>query len=253
MSGWQMPPQTRDVRGSGPFVEDPDVIDFPGGSAIPSHFLHWRFPPENAFTVSPPGHPNTLQLRPTKTNLTSTAPLTTIEELSLIMRVQTDTLFSFSVDVVSFEPKLEEEEVGITAFLTQTQHLDLGIVMLPTTGNDDESSESEENLALHLRFRVTNMPALPGDFNGTLPTIVKAVPKSWLHAPIRLSIEAINETHFALFAASSNNPSETEIMGTAPATILSGGDGEFSGEILLTTCKQLFSELVFVIEHGSTK
>jgi beta-xylosidase len=227
MSGWPLPPQTRAIPGSGPFVEGPDIIDFPPGSAIPPHFLYWRFPPEDAFTVSPQGHPNTLQLRPSKSNLTSSAPLTTIEKLSLIMRVQTDTLFSFSIDVVSFEPKLQEEEVGVTAFLTQTQHLDLGIVLLP---KNNSGSESEINLAPHLRFRVTNVPALKGDFSGTLPTTIKPLPESWLNAPIRLQIDAVNETHYALSAASSMEPSGNELMSIAPATILSGGDGEFSGK-----------------------
>jgi beta-xylosidase len=227
MSGWPLPPQTMAIPGSGPFVEDPDVIDFPPGSAIPLHFLYWRFPPEDAFAISPQGHPNTLQLRPSKSNLTSSAPLTTIEELSLIMRVQTDTLFSFSIDVVSFEPKLQEEEVGVTAFLTQTQHLDLGIVLLP---KNSSGSEGEANLAPHLRFRVTNVPALKGDFSGALPTIAKPLPESWLNAPIRLQIDAVNETHYALSAVSSTEPWGNELMGIAPATILSGGDGEFTGK-----------------------
>ncbi|PMD26966.1 glycoside hydrolase family 43 protein [Hyaloscypha hepaticicola] len=229
MNGWQLPLQTRAIPGSGPFVEDPDVIDFPPGSAIPPHFLYWRFPPEDAFAVSPQGHPNTLQLRPSKSNLTSSAPLTTIEELSLIMRVQTDTLFSFSIDVVSFEPKLQEEEVGVTAFLTQTQHLDLGIVLLPKSNS---GSEGGANLAPHLRFRVTNVPALKGDFSGSLPTIIKPLPESWLNAPIRLQIDAVNETHHAFSAASSTDSWGNELIGIAPATILSGGDGEFTGTLV---------------------
>ncbi|KAJ5723628.1 hypothetical protein N7488_001663 [Penicillium malachiteum] len=225
MSGWSLPTRTRAIPGSGPFVEDPDIIDFPPGSVIPPHFLHWRFPPQDAFAISLPGYPGTLRLRPSKSNLTSSAPLTTIEELSLIMRVQTDTLFSFSVDVVSFEPKVQEEEVGVTAFLTQTQHLDLGIVLLPISSHGS-------NLAPHLRFRVTNVPALSSNYNGTLPVVIKMVPKSWLDAPIRLQIDAVNETHYAFSALSSKKPWDTELLGTAPATILSGGDGEFTGNVV---------------------
>ncbi len=76
--------------------------------------------------MSPLGHHNTLRLRPSKSNLTSTDPMNTTPELSLIMRVQTDTLFSFSVDVVTFNPTEQEEEVGVTAFLTQTSAPGLG-------------------------------------------------------------------------------------------------------------------------------
>ncbi|KAJ5645907.1 hypothetical protein N7490_002279 [Penicillium lividum] len=229
MSGWPLPPQTREIPGSGPFIQDPDIIDFPPGSAIPPHFLYWRFPPKDAFAVSSEGHLNSLRLRPSKSNITSNAPLTTIEELSLIMRVQTDTLFSFSVDINSFEPKVQEEEVGVTAFLTQTQHLDLGIVLLPVSCC---GSKEKAKLAPHLRFRVTNVPSLDGNFNGTLPTAIKIVPESWLDAPIRLHIDAVNETHYALSAASSKEPTVIELMGTAPATILSGGDGEFTGTLV---------------------
>ena len=228
MSGWPLPPQTRDIQGSGPFVEDPDIIDFLPGSAIPPHFLHWRFPPEDAFAISTPGYPNTLRLRPSKSNITSSEPQTTIEELSLIMRVQTDTLFSFSVDVVLFKPTVEEEEVGVTAFLTQTQHLDLGIVLLPISSGQ---SKGKPELVPHLRFRATNVPVLKGDFDGILPTLVKKLPENWLDAPIRLQIDAVNETHYALSAASAKKPWDSELMGMAPATILSGGDGEFTGKL----------------------
>lgn len=227
MSAWPLPPRTRAIRGSGPFVGDPDIIDFHPGSAIPEHFVHWRFPPKDAFAVSPRGHPNTLRIRPSVANLTSTAPLTTPEEMSLVMRVQTDTRFAFSVDVVGFSPKLEEEETGVTAFLTQTQHLDLGVVMLPT-GERDGRGKAE--LGLHLRFRVTNVPSAKSNFNVSIPTVVRALPKEWEGAPIRLFVEAVNETHYSLSAASARKPKEVQLMGTAPATILSGGDGPFTGK-----------------------
>jgi beta-xylosidase len=227
MSGWPLPPPTRAVPGSGPFIEDPDFIDFPPDSVIPAHFVYWRFPPEDAFAVSPLGHHNTLRLRPSKSNLTSTDPMNTTPELSLIMRVQTDTLFSFSVDVVTFNPTVQEEEVGVTAFLTQTQHLDLGIVLLPTS---DQGSKDGAKLSPHLRFRVTNVPNLPSDFQGNITTFIKALPDDWLNAPIRLHIDAANETHYILSAASSREPWNKEVMGIAPATILSGGDGRFSGK-----------------------
>ncbi|KAH8806177.1 xylosidase : arabinofuranosidase [Xylogone sp. PMI_703] len=229
MSGWPLPPRTRTVRGGGPFIEDPDIVDFHPGSAIPPHFVYWRFPPKDAITVSPRGHPNTLQLRPSKSNLTSSDPFTNISELSLIMRVQTDTLFSFSVDVISFKPKSLEEEVGVTAFLTQTQHLDLGVVLLPANSH---SSNGKRKLVPHLRFRPTYVPASKGNFNGTVQTVVKSLPEKWLDEPIRLHIDAINETHYTFSAAPSKEPWMKELIGVAPATILSGGDGPFSGTLV---------------------
>lgn len=223
MSGWPFPPSSRSVKGSGPFVEDPDVVDFAPGSKMPANFVYWRFPPEGAFEVSSPGHPYTLRLRPSQANLTSSAALSPTPKLSLIMREQTDTLFSYSVDVVSFKPKKQEEEVGVTVFCTQTQHIDLGIVLLPSN-----SSESAKHAAMEpqLRFRVTS---LTGNFNGTVPIVTKPIPHVWLNEPIRLQIDAVNDTHYSLFAASSKDASRKIYMGTAPATLLSGGDGRFTG------------------------
>ncbi|KFX89979.1 hypothetical protein V490_06721 [Pseudogymnoascus sp. VKM F-3557] len=229
MSGWPLPPRTRAVRGSGPFLEDPDIIDFSPGSDLPAHFVHWRFPPKDAFTVSPHGHPGTLRIRPSVANLTSSAPLTATEEMSLVMRVQADTRFAFSVDVVGFKSEKEEEETGVTAFLTQTQHLDLGIVMLPTSERDHNGNKK---LDLHLRFRVTNIPSAAGNFKGEIPTVVKALPKGWEGAPIRLHIDAVNATHYSLSARSVKEPRKVELMGIAPATILSGGDGPFTGTLV---------------------
>ncbi|OBT65498.1 hypothetical protein VE03_04984 [Pseudogymnoascus sp. 23342-1-I1] len=229
MEGWPLPKPTRAVRGSGPFVGDPDIIDFHPGSAIPAHFVHWRFPPKDAFAVSPKGHPNTLRIRPSIANLTSSAPLTGAEELSLVMRVQTDTRFVFSVDIGEFSPEKEGEETGVTAFLTQTQHLDLGVVMLPT-GEIDK--RGREELGLHLRFRVTNVPGNVGNFNGSIATVVRRVPEGWEGAAIRLQIEAVNATHYSFSAASVRRPREVEEMGVAPATILSGGDGPFTGTLV---------------------
>jgi beta-xylosidase len=227
MSGWPLPARTRAIRGTGPFIEDPDIEDFLPGSAIPAHFVHWRFPPKNAFAVSSDRHHNTLRIQPSISNLTSESPQTTISELSFMARVQTDTLFSFSVDIVSFEPKLQDEEVGVTAFLTQTQHFDLGIVYLPTMGT---IANDRAPLAPHLRFRVTNVPADTGNFNGTVPTVTRLLPDKWLDGPIRLYIDAYNGTHYSLSAAPSVEPEAKQLIGTAPGTILSGGDGPFSGK-----------------------
>jgi hypothetical protein len=66
--------------------------------------------------MSPEGGPNnTFRISPSSSNLTSLTPGGAVEEVSLIMRVQTDTLFVYRVDVVSFAPMALEEEVGDTA------------------------------------------------------------------------------------------------------------------------------------------
>jgi hypothetical protein len=66
------------------FVKDPDAVYFQPDYTIPLHFVHWLFPDNSSYTVSPPGHPNTLRLKPSSLNLTAypgndpAAPLTFI-------------------------------------------------------------------------------------------------------------------------------------------------------------------------------
>ncbi|KAK3934168.1 glycosyl hydrolase [Diplogelasinospora grovesii] len=163
MSGWPLPPLTRDLPGDGAFVKDQDSIDFALASAIPKHLAYWRTPDPTSYVVSPEGHPNTLQLKSSTANLTASPSFNGSQGLTLIMRRQTDTLFTYSVDI-SFNPQAVEEEAGVTVFLTQPQHIDLGIVLLPGSGK-------YQTPRLHFRFRAISE-------NATLPgTTITPVPR----------------------------------------------------------------------------
>ena len=74
--------------------------------------------------MSPEGHPNTLQLKPSKFNLTgldgNTGPKTGGQ--TFIGRRQTHSLFTYNV-TIDFSPKVAEEEAGISLFLTQVNRL----------------------------------------------------------------------------------------------------------------------------------
>ena len=98
-----------------------DSLQFAAGSKLPPHFVHWRFPVGDSYTISPPGHPNTLRLRPSKLNLTAIdgnagGP----GGQTFVGRRQVDTLFTYTVDI-DYTPKTLEEEAGITLFLTQVK------------------------------------------------------------------------------------------------------------------------------------
>ncbi|KAG4424348.1 hypothetical protein IFR04_002589 [Cadophora malorum] len=115
MSG-PLPPKTRNVPGSGPFVGDSVQMDFSNG--IPAN-ITWRAPKISLFQASPPGHLRTLRATPSRANLTADEAFNQSEDgLALIARKQTSTLFAYSVDV-PFKPSAEGEESGVTAFLTQ--------------------------------------------------------------------------------------------------------------------------------------
>nr|OQO22464.1 hypothetical protein B0A51_11606 [Rachicladosporium sp. CCFEE 5018] len=231
MNGWELPQYSRAIPGRGNFVQDPDVYDFQSGGPIPRNLLFWRFPEDGKFTVSPRGHRNTLQISPSRANLTG-MPLSTDKSLtgktglSFISRRQTHTLFSFSVDL-TFNPSQPYQEAGISSFLTQLNHIDLGISRSnASSGYGHHSSPS----GLEFRFRIETA----GTINSTIPssTTITPVPAAWSHGPIRLSVGTANATHFLFSAAPASNPNTRIVLGYASALVVSGGSGPFTGNLL---------------------
>lgn len=226
-SGWYLPPSS-DIPGDGPFANAPDVVDFKSKSTIPRHFTFWRWPNKRSYAVSPPGHPGTLRLTPSRASITAGYKNYTagyeLADLTLVMRRQTDTLFEYSVNV-DFAPKVRDEEVGVTVFLNQVQNINLGVVMLPANSTAN-STNSTSTLAPYFRFLVSGLGS--DEKNIPAPSIAP-VPTTWLQDPIRLIIRAECATHYTFYAGSSVRPSETLRLGYAPATIVSGGDGPFTG------------------------
>jgi len=226
-SGWSLP-ENRVLEGSGPFAKEPDLVDFAPNTTIPKNFGYWRFPNTSSFAVSPAGHPYSLEITPSATNITAGYKNYTagyvIADLSLIMRRQTDTLFQYSVDA-SFKPTAAYEEVGVTAFLNQVQNIALGIVNLPANA---VSNSSNSTLAPYFRFIASGL----GSAEKNIPGVnVVPVPSAWLQDPaIRLIVTAQNETHYSFAASPSAHPYERIVLGFAPGSILSGGAGDFTGK-----------------------
>ncbi|GAM33834.1 hypothetical protein TCE0_013r01023 [Talaromyces pinophilus] len=228
MTGWKLPQRSKGkgIPGNGAYVDAPDHITFGPGTSIPRHFLYWR-PPKGSFTVSPPESPCSLRLLPSSQNLTGTGvPGVDVNEtaITLITRRQTHTYFTFSVDI-TYAPIEEGEEAGVTIFLTQDQHIDLGIVLLL----------SEGKLAPHVRFQTTLLNDLntPATQNVTVPdTIVKILPSSSSkEIRARLQIQAKDDTHYIL-SATLPQFKQFEFSQNAEAVLVSGGTGRFTGTLL---------------------
>lgn len=230
MSG-PLPPQNKDIKGGGPFVDVPDMIDFPPNSSIPRQLLFWRPPKTSLFAVSSPGHPNTLCISPSRFNLTAGDNFQPAQDgLGFIARKQTASIFEYSVDV-SFKPSAVDEEAGVSVFLTQLQHIDLGIINLATNGT----------LTPTLRFRIE----ASGKPNVTVPDMkVVPIPDSWQNQTIRLSVKATEGSMYTLSAASTSNPQESINMGSASALIVSGGSGPFTGESMNSCSMELLKSSV---------
>ena len=233
-STWSLP-CNRKTPGEEVFVTDPDNYDFAPNSTMPAHFGYWRWPNRSSFQISPVGHANTLELSPSNGSVHTGAvdfiAGFDIHRFTLVMRRQTDTLFQYSVDV-DFKPQAMNEEAGVTAFLNQVQNINLGIVMLPinATYNSTNYSSTNSTLAPHLRFIVTSGGSL--DKAQTPPTRIIPVPQAWRKDPIRLVVKAENSTHYSLSAASVATPWQPILMGQAPASLLSGGMGDFTGTLV---------------------
>ncbi|KAM7214911.1 Glycosyl hydrolase, five-bladed beta-propellor domain containing protein [Rhypophila decipiens] len=220
MSGWSLPPPNRDgIPGDGPFITDPDVYDFDKGTSIPPNLMFWRVPRNGTFSVTDRG----LQIVPSRNNLTGTPFSTRTPELSgqqglaFIGRRQTDSLFTFTVDL-TFNPTAVGQEAGVTVFLTQVNHIDLGVVLLDKKG-------AQGNKELSLRFKAEGTGAPPAS-----KTI--ALPKGWAAGPIRLQIKTANLTHYSLSASPADDPKSSVLVGAASGALLSGGNGSFVGSLV---------------------
>ncbi|KAF5010230.1 hypothetical protein FDECE_3589 [Fusarium decemcellulare] len=219
MSG-PLPKKNTRIPGNGHWINEPDRVDFRPGSSLPKHFSFWRPPKTSLFEVSPRGHANSLRISPSRVNLTADDDFDTKEDgLAFVFRKQSSTIFSYSVDV-SFEPKVADEEAGITVFLTQFQHIDLGIVNL---------AKDKGKAVPTLRFQV-EASGKPGE---PVPKAKEvAIPKSWLGKPIRLTARAKSSTTYVLSAALASNPKSEKVLGEASASIVSGGSGPFTGTVV---------------------
>jgi beta-xylosidase len=192
MNGWELPVFDRNITGPGPFNGDPDVVDFSPGTSLPLNFMYWRYPANGTFVVAPAGHPDSLQVLPSRANLTgiqdSADPdLNGQSGVAFVGRRQTHSLFKFEVDV-AFCPEKSGYEAGATMFFTQWQHLDVGIV-------SDGVANNSSTVSPKIVLRATN---------ATSTEINVPVPAAWSidnDKSVRLTIQAVNTTHYRFSAA----------------------------------------------------
>jgi hypothetical protein len=209
------------LTATSPWITDGDDLDFAPGELLPAHLTHWRYPVEDTFAVSSAAdHPYSLRLKSSALNLTArNGNYAGPTGQAFIGRRQQDTLFTYSVKV-DFSPTVVEEEVGVSAFLTQNHHLDLGVVMLRTN--------SSSGLAPHFRFRGISYVKVPD-------TYVVPVPPAWAGKPLRLEIKAANVSHYAFSAGPAHARSEMRTIMVVSNDPVSWG---FTGELSFHSCHE---------------
>lgn len=200
MSGWSLPEPVASPTPNGAPVSAPDIVDFPPGSTMPAHFIHQRFPDNGSYVVSPTGHENTLRLIPSIQNLTGQSGIVPPKGPTFLARRQTDTLFSFS-SVFDFQLRGLGEEAGVTLYVSQDNHLALGMVLLRNEDANANSSSLKPYLRLHGQSEVAS-----------IKETLFALPDEWSEQPTRMQIKSINGTHYAFSAAPSHHQSQEQTI-----------------------------------------
>lgn len=215
-----------------------DITTFPNGSSLPPYFTYWRYPSPTGYAVSPPERPGTLRLSPSVLNLTAlngnyAGLLHGPDGQTFVGRRQQDTLFTFRVDV-AFAPDAVENEVGVSAFLTQNRHLDLGVVLLPAgaatgpfPGVNASSPSDAGALVPHVRFRGFPYAPVPAP-------VVVPLPPAWRgggngQLDVTFEIRAVNFSHYAFSIGPAGRLSELRTVITASNDAVSWG---FTGVLL---------------------
>lgn len=180
-----------------------------------------------------------LKVVPSRNNLTGiplsgdeTPELSGQRGLAFIGRRQTDTLFQFSVDV-SFAPTEAGQEAGVTVFLTQVNHIDLGVVLLPSNSSSDPTSPQGKARRLSAAPELSLQFRAEGEGKEGVPeSVAVPLPAEWADGPIRLQIETPNATHYSLSAMSVEDLESVISVATASAQLVSGGNGSFVGSLV---------------------
>ncbi|KAF6801026.1 hypothetical protein CSOJ01_12075 [Colletotrichum sojae] len=215
MNVWPLPEETRDVPGDGPFNGDPDDLVFDASSVMPKHFLHHRVPADGMFSFSDAG----LEIVPSRSNLTGVTQTDDLalkgqRGISFVGRRQTQTIFHFTVDVDASSATRVNEEAGISIFLAQENHADIGIAYLRPCGKD---------AGLHLRFRVHGKDAPP--------SVTMALPANWVEAgPISLHIWTEEPENFHLGASVGDG--DVVELGSVSSYLVSRLDSAQSGTFI---------------------
>lgn len=207
-SVWRLPATNLDVPGAGQFIDEPDVVDFAPGSVLPKHFTYWRPPIEASYTISPPGHPNTLRLLPSKLNLTAlNGNYAGPEGQTFVGRRQVDSYFRFSA-TVDYAPQEVEEEAGVTVFLTQDHHIDFGVVGLQEANTSD--------VVPHFRVRSES-------FITVAAPLITPVPEAWRGKPLVMEIKQTNQTHYVFSAGPEKRGGGLQTIGYGDPAAVSWG------------------------------
>ncbi|KLO11100.1 hypothetical protein SCHPADRAFT_831656 [Schizopora paradoxa] len=207
-----------------PLVGHPQNVTFPPNTTPPRQLVYYRFPDFSSFTVSPDGHPNALRIMGSAENITGDGFAGTS---SFIMRRQ-DALEFSATSRLQFDPRVENEEAGMSLFIQRTQHFDLSVVRLPVNNAGNVTAERLGNFVI---LRTIDANSSSDGLHDTLSTPAVVGPLMEGPVDVLLKIQAVNASTYS-FSYSDNQKdknSDWVLVGTGAASEVSGG---FTGTLV---------------------
>ncbi|EIM92579.1 arabinofuranosidase [Stereum hirsutum FP-91666 SS1] len=230
-----LPSINKDISGDGYWVGSDDDITFESNTTLPNHFVYNRFQDVSAYTISPSGHPNTLALSPSVLNLTGRDARSAATPQTFVGRRQEHIEFIFEV-TLEFNSMQDQAEAGVTVFLNQAQHFDLGVVMLSPdlateAGLAPATTENNNDTTTSSYIRLRTITANSTNSGATDPFSSPAILplNSSTGTKLKLQVEAVNHTTYAFRYTDGGNGSEWKTVGWGNSSQVSGG---FTGTIV---------------------
>ncbi|KZT18301.1 glycoside hydrolase family 43 protein [Neolentinus lepideus HHB14362 ss-1] len=208
-------PPPRPIPDGGTLVGHDQAITFSANEPLPRQLVYLRLPTPSSYILSPPSHPNSLCLLGSAANLTGPDGMSGTS--TFVGRRQEHVEFTSDV-ILQFEPGQVGEEAGITVFLQQLQHFDLGVVSLNSTAER------------YIRLKTTTKNSTDGDMSDplSLPGLVK-LPES-AGDSLKLKVQAVDaSTYVFSYAEEGLRKPEWNVVGYGDASEVSGG---FTGTII---------------------
>ncbi|KZO97805.1 glycoside hydrolase family 43 protein [Calocera viscosa TUFC12733] len=192
---------------------------FAPGSTLPVHYLYLRLPDTSKYAISPEGHPYSLSLLGSWRNLTGTDGRT--GNPTFVGRRQTQVRFESQVDI-EFAPQLDGEEAGLTVFLQQAAHFDLGVVSLSASSASQQGYPPPGNgtdMSRYIRLRTITVNST---HQGTVdpistPMILPLNLSTTEPVKLTLRVQAPNESSY-LFSWSETSSNAWNVIGSGDAT-----------------------------------
>ncbi|KAH8601518.1 glycoside hydrolase family 43 protein [Bisporella sp. PMI_857] len=206
--GWHLDNLGPVQRGEGGLVDaSPVHLAFKAGSKLPPEFVYWRIPKEGNYRTTTRG----LELVSSSANLTGADGRSAEPKgQTFIARRQVHSLFTFSATFDISSLRTHGQEVGVSVFLDQLHHYDLGIAILNGTA----------------QFRLRGITTVPTFISNDIALV--PFPITWLGRLV-FEIRAANITHYTFLVGPVGRPAEARVIGYAPGLGLTWG---FTGALL---------------------